>query len=86
MKEASGLHEALVTKLKNNDGADEKPFIVFGPFEAGVYKINEKYRMRIVVKCRLDRATRGMFSSILADVGKKARSSTVSIDFNPMTV
>ena len=86
MKEASCLHEALVTKLKNNDGADEKPFIVFGPFEAGVYKINEKYRMRIVVKCRLDRATRGMFSSILADVGKKARSSTVSIDFNPMTV
>ena len=86
LKEAAGLHEALVTRLKSTAGADEKPFIVFGPFEAGVYKVNEKYRMRIVVKCRLDRAARGMFSSILAEVGKKSRGSSISIDFNPMTV
>ncbi len=86
LREAAGLHEALVTRLKGLSETDEKPFIVFGPFEAGVYKINEKYRMRIVVKCRLDRAARGMFSSILAEVGKKSRESSVSIDFNPMTV
>ena len=60
--------------------------MVFGPFEAGVYKVNEKFRMRIVVKCRLDRDTRGMFSYILSEIGKTSKNSVISIDFNPMTV
>jgi primosomal protein N' (replication factor Y) len=37
------------------------PFTVFGPFEAQVYKLNEKYRLRMVVKCKLNRESRGFF-------------------------
>ena len=85
MKEAGKLHSLLLEKLKDSK-MGEKPFIVFGPFEAGVYKINEKYRMRIVVKCRLDRETRGMFSYVLSEMGKASRNTALSIDFNPMTV
>ncbi len=85
MKESAKLHSLLLEKLRE-EGICEKPFIVFGPFEAGVYKVNEKYRMRIVVKCRLDRQTRGMFSYVLSEIGKASRSTALSIDFNPMTV
>ena len=86
MKESARLHTMLLDRLKNDSNMGEKPFIVFGPFEAGVYKINEKYRMRIVVKCRLDKEARGMFSHVLSEIGKTARNTALSIDFNPMTV
>ena len=86
MRESARLSEALLGRIKSDEIMAAKPFIVFGPFEAGVYKINEKYRMRLVVKCRLDRETRGMFSLILSESSQNSKNSTVSIDFNPMTV
>ena len=62
----------------------ELPFLVFGPFEAPVYKVDEKYRMRLVVKCRLNAKCRELFSRILIKFGIEARSkTTLSIDFNP---
>ena len=86
MRESAKLHELLLDKLKNDGSLNDKPFMVFGPFEAGVYRINEKYRMRIVVKCRLDKVARELFSFVLSETSKTSRNSTVSIDFNPMTV
>ena len=61
------------------------PFTVFGPFEADVYKVNDKYRMKMVVKCRLSRETRGMFSELLAHFAMK-KNVTLAIDLNPLTV
>ena len=60
------------------------PFVVFGPFEAPVYKVDEKYRMRLVIKCRLNAKCRELFSRILIKYGIEAKSkTTLSIDFNP---
>ena len=60
------------------------PFVVYGPFEAPVYKVDEKYRMRMVVKCRLCKDTRQLFSRILTKFGVESRGLTsLSIDFNP---
>jgi len=60
------------------------PMVVFGPFEAPVYKVEGKYRMRIVVKCKLNRRSREMFSGLLADFGQNNKSrSAISINFNP---
>ena len=61
------------------------PFVVYGPFEAQVYKLNEKYRMRMMVKCRLNRESRSMFSELLMEFAKE-RSVTLAIDLNPLTV
>ncbi|MBR5817094.1 MAG: primosomal protein N', partial [Clostridia bacterium] len=61
------------------------PFTVFGPFEADVYKVNDKYRMKMVVKCRLSRETRGMFSELLTHFAMK-KNVTLAIDLNPLTV
>ena len=62
----------------------DTPMVVFGPFEAPVYKVEGKYRMRIVVKCKLNRRSREMFSRLLVDFGRnnKARSA-ISVNFNP---
>lgn len=60
------------------------PLISFGPFEAPVYKVDNKYRMRMVVKCILTRRTREMFSKLLTDFSKSgAKGLNLSVDFNP---
>ncbi len=84
MREAKKLSDSILEELKGDIG--KQPFVVFGPFEASVYRVNEKYRMRMVVKCRLNRESRAMFSRILSGFSKGARNITVSVDFNPMTV
>ena len=60
------------------------PLITYGPFEAPVYKVENKYRMRMVVKCRLNKRSRAMFSELLCSFSKSgAKSLSLSIDFNP---
>ena len=60
------------------------PFVVFGPFEAPIYKVDEKYRMRMVIKCKLNKKCRELFSRILIKFGIEAKNKTsLSIDFNP---
>ena len=61
------------------------PFIVFGPFEAQVYKLNEKYRMRMVVKCRLNVKVRKMFHELLCEFATD-RNVSLTVDLNPLTV
>ncbi len=60
------------------------PLVVFGPFEAPVYRVDGKYRMRMVVKCRLNRKSRAFFASLLREFGKESGGkTTLSIDLNP---
>lgn len=61
------------------------PFRLFGPFEAQVYKMNEKYRLRMVVKCRLNPAVRCLFRDLLGEFSAK-RGVTLSVDLNPLSV
>ena len=61
--------------------------IVYGPFEAPVYKVQGVCRCRVVVKCRLNRRTRGFISEILTEFGKNAgKRLSVSADLNPNTL
>lgn len=57
--------------------------IVYGPFEAPVYRVDGKYRMRLVVKCRLNRRSRELFDHLLRWFGADRKKTTLSIDFNP---
>ena len=83
MKESARLSESIIGRLQGE--LDKLPFMVFGPFEASVYRVNEKYRMKMVVKCRLNALCRKMFSELLSEFSKSARRASVSIDFNPQT-
>jgi len=62
------------------------PVVSFGPFEAPVYRVDNVYRMRMVVKCRLNKRSRAMFASLLMKFSAGSRNSrrpVLSVDFNP---
>lgn len=43
------------------------PLIVYGPCEAPVYKSEGKYRMRIIIKCKLNNDSRALFDILLCE-------------------
>ncbi len=72
-----------IERYTKDEFSDVK-LIVFGPFESPVYKAEGKYRMRIVIKCKLNKRSREFFSHLLADFGKNNKSRAVmSVSFNP---
>lgn len=80
---AKKLYEML-QKLSRDDRFKDQPMMLFGPFEAPVFRVDEKYRMRIVVKCRLTAQTRMLFSIVMAEFSRAgSRAPALSIDFNP---
>ena len=63
------------------------PLIFYGPFEAPVYKVDGKYRMRIIAKCRLSKRTRAMFCEVMSRFSRSgSKVITVSVDFNPSNI
>ena len=63
------------------------PIVAYGPFEAPLYKLNEKYRMRMVIKTKLNKRTRELFSKLLYEFGRGGVANiTLSVDFNPTSV
>ncbi len=75
-------------RLNTADYADV-PIVAFGPFEAPVYRVDNVFRMRMVVKCRLNRRARAMFGALLCTFSADRRGSQkpiLSIDFNPSSI
>jgi primosomal protein N' (replication factor Y) len=65
------------------------PIVAFGPFEAPVYRVDNVYRMRMVVKCRLNKRARAMFGEMLTSFSQESagsRKPILSIDFNPSSI
>ncbi len=46
---------------------EDIPLVVFGPFEAPVYRVQNIFRMRFVLKCRLNRRTRTFIDRLLCE-------------------
>ena len=75
------LREKICTEYK------DVPIICYGPFEAPVYKLDGKYRMRIVIKTKLNKRSREMFSDIYKAFGKRTKNEPMlSVDFNPSSL
>ena len=79
-RESQKLSDKILERLKGDLG--RLPFVVFGPFEAQVYKLNEKYRLRMIIKCRLNKESRSFFHELLCEFSP-SRKVTLAIDFNP---
>ena len=79
LSEAERLAESIKKKIEGD--FSKYPFVVYGPFEADVYKLNEKYRMRMLVKCKLNNKTRELYSRLLSEYSPK-KNVILSIDFN----
>jgi len=76
MKLSKSLQELLAGKFS------DVPTVVFGPMEAPVYRVDSKYRMRMVIKCKLNKRARALFSELLIK-HTAPNFPTLSIDFNP---
>ncbi len=83
------------SKLTQGKGEfSDVKMVVFGPFEAPVYKVEGRCRMRLVIKCRLNRRSRELFASILrlfsgeraAGRSKNTKKPYLAIDFNPSSL
>ncbi len=89
LMKASGILSDMLKQALERSAA-EVPAVVFGPFEAPVYKVENKYRMRMVVKCRLNKQSRALFSELLTTFSRSASTGTrglvLSIDFNPTSL
>ncbi len=82
---AAKLAEEL-SRLSAEKYADV-PLTVFGPFEAPLYKLKNKYRMRILIKHKNNIRSRALFSELLLGAEKAAGGKiSVSVDINPSTV
>ena len=83
LAKASALLSEKLTEYMKGEYSD-LPLITYGPFEAPVYKVDNKYRMRMVVKCRATKRCREMLSNILKYFsGSGAKGLSLSIDINP---
>lgn len=58
--------------------------IILGPSAAAVAKVNNKYRFRMIIKCKNNAEFRKMLRAALDS--KTADDATVSVDINPETV
>lgn len=84
---ASVLRLADYIKTASGGEFSDVSILMFGPFEAPVYRVNDRFRMRVVCKCRLNRRTRGLFSDVMDSFGKGlSRRVSISIDFNPNSI
>ncbi len=77
---------AYIRQLSETDFADVS-FRMYGPFEAPVYRVGDRYRMRVLCKCKLTKRTRKMFEKVIKDFGAKlGKRVTLSADFNPTSI
>ncbi len=63
----------------------EEKLIVLGPMPPRISKINNKFRYRLIIKCRNTKRFRTMISELLTAFGKdkKYNDVTASVDINP---
>ena len=81
---AEDFTKALAEMQKKT--APDVKLLIFGPFEAPIYKVKNKYRMRTVIKFKNNKSARALFAELLRIFGKKAGGKiSLSVDINPTT-
>ncbi len=82
--EASKL---FLSELKNKVSAEykEQKIIVLGPMPPRLSKVNNKYRYRLIIKCKNSKRFRSLISELLIQFGKEKKFSDVTTvaDINP---
>lgn len=75
--------EKAFKKLNNEKYPDAKT-VLFGPLEAPIYKLNGIYRMRLVIKCKMNVVTRRLISEAYSELSKAVGKRVgISLDVNP---
>lgn len=81
---ASDYDKRIKELLERDPAYRDLQLVMFGPIEAPIYKINEKYRLRFVFKCRADVKTRSILARMMREEGAKfGKKITITTDINP---
>ena len=62
-----------------------EPIQIFGPFEARTFKAEGRFRMRLLLKCRLSKTVRRYLAALLCEYTPRS-GVTLSVDMNPTDV
>ena len=80
----------FLTGLKELSAAEYASLglIVLGPSPAGVPKVSNKYRCKIIIKCKNSKPLREMVAKMLTRFGKSQENKDVSVfvDMNPNNI
>jgi primosomal protein N' (replication factor Y) len=81
---AQGFLAALMEEKNNHE---KMPLRILGPAPAAILKINNRYRYKIIIKCRNNKAFRGIISKLLISYYEEKISKKVfaSVDINPLS-
>jgi primosomal protein N' (replication factor Y) len=81
---AKVFHSMLLEEMQNHK---KMPLRILGPTPAAILKINNRYRYKIILKCKNNKAFRGIISSLLIAYYKEKMSKKVfvSVDINPLS-
>jgi len=83
LKAAVDLYYQNIQKLRKEEYGD-LAMVVFGPFEAPIYKLNERYRMRFVMKVKNNRRMREFLRKTIAALDARVTKTVqISVDINP---
>ncbi len=87
-REEGVLNQAVLSLQKRiqdyaGNEFDDIPLVVFGPFEAPVYRVQNIFRMRFVLKCRLTKRTRTFIDRLLCEYSSGAQPSPSEVGYGP---
>ena len=88
-KEVSALNASrdflLSIRKETSEKYKDEKLIVLGPMPPRISKINNKYRYRLIIKCKNTKRFRNMISDLLIQYGKDKTKAgvVVSVDINP---
>jgi primosomal protein N' (replication factor Y) len=76
-----------LTVLSASDYSAEK-LIVLGPAPARVLRVNDRFRYRLIIKCKNSARFRAMIAELLVRAGKdkRFRQVTTVVDINPESI
>ena len=82
---AAEIFEFLKEKMSGE--YRDVPILSFGPFEAPVYKLDDSYRMRVVLKCRRSKKLLAMLAELVAHfTSAKYKTVSCGVDINPTNI
>ena len=83
--EAAAREFGELAAARATERIPNEPMIIFGPFEARTFKAEGRFRMRLLVKCRLSAAVRRHLGALLCEYIPK-NGVTLSVDLDPTDV
>ncbi len=54
------------------------PMKALGPNQANIYRLNKKYRYRIIIKCHADKRFKALLSNVMKAAGREKAFAKIS--------